>query len=126
MAFYNIITAVLGLILATGILYLIRKDYLHPIYSMWWILVAVGSLVFGIYPKMSDIIAERLGVGYPPVLIITIATVILFAKSLIMDIERTKNKCMLRKLTQEVSILKKELECLKNQIQKLQEKQIQK
>ncbi len=122
MAFYNIITAILGLTLAVGILYLIRKDYLHPIYSMWWILVAVGSLTFGIYPKTSDIIAKKLGIGYPPVLIIIIAMVILFAKSLIMDIERTKNKCMLRKLTQEVSILKKELECIKEQIQKLQGK----
>lgn len=122
MALYNIITAILGLILAAGIFILIRKDYLHPIYSLWWLFIAIGALSFGVYPKLSDILASKLSVGYPPILIIVVALVLIFAKSLIMDIERTKNKCTLRKLVQEVSILKEELECLKTQIKQIEKK----
>ncbi|MBW1975653.1 MAG: DUF2304 domain-containing protein [Deltaproteobacteria bacterium] len=118
MALYNVITAISGLCLAGLIFFLIRRDYLHPFYSFWWILIALSALAFGVYPELSDYIAVRLKVGYPPVIVIVMAIVVLFAKSLLMDIERTRQKCAIRKLVQEVSLLKGELQWLKEKVEK--------
>lgn len=117
MAYYKIFTAATGLSFLLIIVYMIRRDYLHPHYSLWWLFIGICISLFGMFPKLSDLVAPLLGVRYPPILVMIAGLVVIFFKSLISDIERTKNRAMLRKLTQEVSILKEELACLKQKVE---------
>ncbi|SFM67431.1 DUF2304 domain-containing protein [Thermodesulforhabdus norvegica] len=117
MVYYKILTAAIGLLFLAIIIQMIRRDYLHPNYSIWWLFTGICISLLGIFPELADFVAPFLGIRYPPILVMIIGLVVIFFKSLISDIERTKNRAILRKLTQEVSILKEELACLKQQME---------
>lgn len=106
---YHWTSAGLGLLGAATILYLIRRDHLQPRYALWWILVAGGVALFGMAPKLIDIIGRALGVSYPPILLIIIGLVSILIKMLKMDIDRSQREAKLRRLTQRLAILEGEI-----------------
>lgn len=110
---YNWITALLGLGAATVIVVLMRRSALYTRYSPWWLGVAVLLLVLGLFPRLSDIIAEYFGVAYPPALVFAGAIVLLVVKTLFMDLHRSDQELRIRRLTQRVALLQEELERVK-------------
>lgn len=106
---YNLTTAVFGIIVVFCIIYLIRKNSIYVRYTFWWFAVCGGILTFSIFPKLSDAIVGFLGISYPPAFIFFIAILMLFVKTLFMDIDRSKQEVRIRRLVQRLAILEAEL-----------------
>lgn len=102
---YHLIALVVGAGLAFGILALVRRDHLYIRQGLFWIAVAVVSLIFGAWPFLIDGIGATLGVGYPPILLLLAAIVALVVKALLSDIAMTRLKRDLRRLNQRVAML---------------------
>jgi hypothetical protein len=102
---YQVTAALIGLSIGGLILWLVRKNHLHGPYAIWWILVAVGVILLGLFPQVVNPVASWLGVNYPPILAIILALAALLVKVLTMDLERTRQEVMLRRLTQRLAML---------------------
>jgi len=102
---YQWTTAIIGIVIAFVILLLIRRDILHVKRSLWWIGLATLIMVMGFFPITIDKFGILLGVNYPPVLILTLGIGFILIKILSMDLERSRQERMLRRLTQRMAIL---------------------
>ncbi|MEE9425655.1 MAG: DUF2304 domain-containing protein [Methylococcales bacterium] len=107
---YQWITAILGVVIAGSILFLVRRDHLHGPYAVWWLLIALITTVLGVWPKLVDGLIYALGVGYPPVLLLVLAQGLMLVKILTMDIERSRQERRLRRLAQQMAIIESLIE----------------
>jgi hypothetical protein len=107
----------LGVVLAVGILWLVRRDHLHGSYALWWLLIAAGALLIGFFPSLVDWVGVRLGVAYPPMLLAMVAIIAVLLKLLGVDIDVTRRERRVRRLIQKVAILELELHQLRQQQQ---------
>lgn len=114
-------SAALGVLLAVGILWLVRGDRLHGSYALWWLLVAIGSLVVGFFPRLVDWLGIKLGVNYPPMLLVLVAIMAILLKLLGVDIDVTQRERRMRRLLQKVAILELEIGTLRAQLQAREE-----
>jgi hypothetical protein len=105
---YRITSLAIGLAIAFTILRLVRKDLIHTRYSIWWLIVALASALLGGFPALVDEIASKLGVTYPPILLVIVGMGLLLIKMLTMDVERSDQERRLRILTQRLAILDSE------------------
>jgi hypothetical protein len=102
---YHWTTAIIGLMIALVIFFLIRRDILHVKRSLWWIGVAVLIIIMGFFPLSIAQFGVLLGVNYPPILILTIGMGFILIKILSMDLERSRHERMLRRLTQKIAMI---------------------
>jgi hypothetical protein len=102
---YQVTAALIGVSIGGLILWLVRKNHLHGPYAIWWILVAAGVILLGIFPQLVNPVAFWLGVSYPPILAIVLALAALLVKVLTMDLERTRQEVMLRRIAQRLAML---------------------
>ena len=107
---YQWTTAIIGLMIALIILFLIRRDILHVKRSLWWIGIAVLIVFMGFFPLPIAQFGVLLGVNYPPILILTVGVGFILIKILSMDLERSRQERMLRRLTQKIAMLESFLE----------------
>ena len=106
----------LGIALALGILWLVRRDRLHGSYALWWLVVALGSLVVAFAPSLVDRFGVAFGVSYPPMLLAFVAIVVILFKLLGVDIDVTRREQKLRRLMQKVALLETELRDLRERL----------
>jgi hypothetical protein len=102
---YQWTTAIIGLLIALVILFLIRRDILHVKRSLWWIGIALLIVFMGFFPLQIAQFGALLGVNYPPILILTVGMGFILIKILSMDLERSRQERMLRRLTQKIAML---------------------
>ncbi len=102
--------AIIGIGLAVAILYLVRRDHLHGPYAVWWLGVAVATLVLGLFPSLVGWLGRATGISYAPVLPIIIGLSFVLLRLLKLDIERSRQERQLRRLTQKLAILERELD----------------
>ncbi len=95
----------IGLAVAIVILVLIRRNHLMISHSLWWLLVAAASMVFGAWPRLVDVVGEFLGIQYPPILLVIIGMGMLIIKMLTMDLNCSMHERKIRALTQRLAIL---------------------
>ena len=105
---YHVVVLVIGILLAAGILYLVRRDHIYIRQGMFWIVVAMATLALTFWPTLIDIIGSALGVGYPPTLLLLVAIVVLVLKALYADIALTKVHRDVRRLNQRIALLEAE------------------
>ena len=105
---YHITVLVTGVALAVAILYLVRRDHLYIRQGVFWILVAVVSLGFAIWPRAIDSLGSLLGIAYPPTLLFLAAILTLVVKGLFADIALTKLRRDLRRVNQRIALLEAE------------------
>lgn len=103
------VLAALGIGIGLGMLYLVRRDRLHGSYAIWWVFVSAAVVAFGIFPGLIDWIGVRLGVAYPPILLVVVALLMLLVKMLTGDLDRTRQMRKLRYLAQRMAILEHEV-----------------
>jgi hypothetical protein len=101
---YHLATSTVGVLLAAGILLLVRRDHLHARRAVFWLAMAGAALLFGVVPEASDWLAARLGVGYPPVLVLLCGQVVLTFKLLLVDMHNTRIEHDLRRLNQRLAL----------------------
>ena len=102
---YYLTVLVIGFGLAGVILYLVRRDHIYIRQGVFWIVVAVLSSVFGLWPSLIDVVGGALGVAYPPTLLLLVAITVLIVKALLSDIALTKVRRDLRRLNQRIALL---------------------
>jgi len=110
MSTYNWASAAIGIAIAVVILHLVRRDYLHTRYAVWWIPAALAIGLLGLFPRLVDWVAKLLGISYPPILVLVLGICILLVKVLVMDIERSRNEVKLHRLAQRLAILESRLD----------------
>jgi len=86
---------------------MVRHDYLRTGYAVWWVATALGIVVCSFRPQLIDAIGARLGVAYPPVLLVIVGMGLLLVKVLTMDIERSKQERKIRRLVQKIALMEK-------------------
>jgi hypothetical protein len=108
------LTLAIGLLLAGTILYLVRRDHLHGPYALGWLALAAGVILIAAFPRIIDRIGNVVGIYYPPILVCLVAIAALLIKSLISDLERSRQERSLRRLSQKLAILENEMAQLRN------------
>lgn len=106
----QITSAVLGVALAGAILFLVRRDHLHGPYAVWWLAVAVATLLLGAFPVLVEWLGRLTGISYAPVLPIIIGLSLVLIRLLKLDIDRSRQERQIRRLTQKLAILEEELQ----------------
>jgi hypothetical protein len=104
-----LVSAVLGIVLSGAILLLVRRDHLYGSYAVWWFVVAVATLMLGMFPRAVDWLGGKIGIAYPPILAIIIGLGLILIRMLQMDVDRSRQERTLRRLTQRMAILDQEL-----------------
>lgn len=97
--------AILGLGLSAIILYLIRRGHLYLQDGIFWIAIALISILLGLWPNLLNTLAGLVGVIYPPNLLFILASITLIIKMLMADIVLTSLRRDLRRLNQKIAIL---------------------
>lgn len=103
------LTLAIGLLLAGTILYLVRRDHLHGPYALGWLALATGVILIAAFPRIIDRIGSVVGIYYPPILVCLVAIAALLIKSLISDLERSRQERSLRRLSQKLAILESDI-----------------
>ncbi len=107
---HHLTTAAIALFAIAAILWLIRKDHLHPRKATWWVALAGGIGLVGAYPGLSDLVARHLGIHYPPSLAFVIGFVVVLWKLLSLDIAHTRERQTVLILSQRISLLEHRVE----------------
>lgn len=87
------------------IIWLVRRDHLHGRFAIRWFAIGFCCALLGIFPGITDWIAVRIGIAYPPILAVILGIGFLVLKMIMMDIERSKNEIKLRRLAQRLAML---------------------
>lgn len=102
---YHLTSTIIGISIAATIFWLVRRDHLHGPYAIWWIGAAITVGILGFFPRSFDYLAVHLGINYPPVLAIVIALGLVLIKMLTMDLERSRQERLIRRLAQRLAML---------------------
>lgn len=102
---YQLTSMAIGVSLAAIILFLVRRDHLHGPYAIWWIGTAATVALLGLFPRLFDNLAVKLGVSYPPILAIVLGFGLLLLKMLTMDLDRSRQERLIRRLAQRLAML---------------------
>ncbi|MDG4555192.1 MAG: DUF2304 domain-containing protein [Candidatus Competibacter sp.] len=102
---YQITSMAIGVGLAAIILFLVRRDHLHGPYALWWIGAAATVALLGLFPRLFDVLANKMGVSYPPILAIVLGFGLLLLKMLTMDLDRSRQERLIRRLAQRLAML---------------------
>ena len=92
------------------IINLVRRDKLDEKYSILWLLFGIIVFFIAIFPEIIIRIAGWFDVFYPPALLLLFGIIIVGAYIVHVSVVITKQNKMIIKLTQEVGILKQEIE----------------
>lgn len=88
---------------------LITKGKLREEYSIIWIICTVILLVFSIWRNGLDVMAKLLGVYYAPALVFLAAIFAIIVFLVHLSVVNSKQHEQIKKLTQEMAILKSKL-----------------
>jgi hypothetical protein len=108
MASFELTTTLLGIGLSAAILFLLRRDHLHPVYGLFWLVVAGLAAILGLWPGAVDSIARLAGIAYSPALLLLGAVIVLLIKSLHGDIVNTRIERQVRRLNQRLAMFELE------------------
>lgn len=106
---YNI-GIIFAIIFLIFILNLVRKNKLDEKYSVVWIIFAIGILFISIFNDTVMGLANKLGVYYPPILLLLFAIIIEGIYIVHITITMTLQNKRIIKVTQELAILKEKVD----------------
>ena len=106
----TLLSSIFGVLLASMLLFLVRRDQLHISHGLGWTLAILLCALLGFAPSIFDAMASSLGVGYPPILGVALAIAALVIKALLADIEMSRMKVRQQRLIQKVALLESELQ----------------
>ena len=108
------------IIIIISILYLmfifanIRKGVLKLKYSLLWLFTGIVFLILSVFPSLLEMISSALGIYAPTNTLFLIITFSIIMIIFTMTISLSKSTDKIISLTQELGLLKKELEDFKN------------
>lgn len=114
----QIVSSVIGLVIATIIMLLVRRDHIQPKQAFRWFFVASIIAILGMFPSIVDKLGVSLGIAYPPIIPLIIGLGAALVKILLMDIERNKMNVTQDRIVQKLAMLEAELDELRKEIKK--------
>jgi len=109
----QIVSSIIGCVLALIIYWLVRRDHLAPRQALRWVLVASIVLILGTFPIIIDWIGHAVGISYPPIIPVIVGLGAALIKILLMDIQYTKAKVTQDRIVQKLAMLEAELDEIK-------------
>lgn len=101
-----------SLALLVFLVVLLRTRRLREKYAIAWIVVGVGIVVFGAFPGIVSALARLVGVQTPSNLLFALASIVLLLVCIQLSSEITTLEEETRTLTEEVALLRLDLERL--------------
>jgi len=101
----HLLVGALGIGLGVAILLLVRRDHLYIRHGLFWMVVAVASVVLGIWPDLIDRVGEITGVAYPPTLLLLLAVMMLMIRAVVADMAFTRLRREVRILNQRIALM---------------------
>ena len=102
----NIYFIILSVIIILYMIYSIRKNTLSIKTSFVWVMLSLVMLLLSIFPKSIDWIALKLGIAYPPTLLLTLCIVLLLVQNFNTSKKTYDLQEKLNYLEQEITITK--------------------
>ncbi|MBU2972647.1 DUF2304 domain-containing protein [Pseudoalteromonas sp. C2R02] len=109
----QIVSSIIGVVLAVTIYLLVRRDHLAPRQAIRWSFVALIVLFLGTFPIVVDWLGHAVGISYPPIIPLIIGLGAALIKILLMDIERNKMNVTQDRIIQKLAMLEAEIESVK-------------
>ena len=106
-------SALLAGVVVLSIFWLLRRDRLPVMHSLWWLCVAGLIGILGLFPRLIDQAAEWVGVAYAPSLLFMVAILVLLIKVLLEDVDVSHDRRRLLRLAQKVAMLEEDIERLR-------------
>ena len=106
---FHLLMGTLGVGLGVAILLLVRRDHLYIRHGVFWMAVALVSVVLGVWPNLVDRIGQVTGVAYPPALLFLLAIMMLIIRAVIADIAFTRLRREVRILNQKIALMEPEV-----------------
>ena len=91
---------------------LLRSRAMKEKFTVWWIVVALGVLVVGLFPGLLPWLSDTLGFGLPSNFVFFMASLLFLLISVQYSVELSKLDEKARTLAEEVAILRADLEAL--------------
>ena len=107
----------LALAIFIGIMFLMIKKKSNASISLIWIIMAVGAMVLGLFPQITDFFCDILGISYPPSLIFAIIIIALILVLFYISSELATAQTKIRELAMQISLLNNEVKNLKSEKQ---------
>jgi len=94
----------LGLILICSIMYLLVKRRINDRHSLFWFIGAFIILILSLFPEILEMLANMVGIDYPPSLLFLFAILVILAIVLYQSMQISVLQERLRELTQQMAI----------------------
>ncbi len=111
------VTRLVSLLLSGSILtlviWLIREGRLREKYALLWLFTSLVTIALAVSRRLLESLATAVGIYYPPSLLFLLGMLFLLLVNIGVSVSLSRLTENNRKLTQEVALLKKELEELK-------------
>ncbi|WP_167145223.1 DUF2304 domain-containing protein [Actinomyces sp. ZJ308] len=105
-----------GVVVLVSVFLKMRNAGMKEAYATWWIVIAVGSVLFSVVPGVLEFLSHALGVAVPLNLGFFVAGIILLLLSLRFSVDLSQASEDRRRLTEEIAILRAEVDALRNQL----------
>lgn len=115
---------VLGLAVLAFVLNLVRARKLQERYALLWLLAGVGLTLAPVFIHQIDAFAYALGFAYPPALLLMLAVIGLLLIIFQLSLTISHNSEHLKVLTQELGLLRQEVERLAAELAALRNGQV--
>lgn len=112
----HIALALLVALSILGIILLVRRRHLKAKYALLWLSLGAVMVVFAAVPGLLDWTAERLGVWYPPTLLILLGLVLLLLIVVHFSYELTRSENRTRALAEQMALLRLEVTRLRRRV----------
>jgi hypothetical protein len=105
----NVLTVIVGVLLLTVILELLRRRQLREKYGALWIVVGIGVIPLALFPRALDTSAKLIGVasGASLVLFLGVLLLLLICTHLSWEVSRLEEET--RTLSEEVALIRTQL-----------------
>jgi hypothetical protein len=105
------ILGLVGSVVTLGLLFeLLRRRRLREKYAVFWVVVAVATIVFAAFPQLLEWLAGLVGVQVPANLLFFMASMVLMVISLQHSHELGRLEDKTRLLAEEIALLRMELD----------------
>jgi hypothetical protein len=98
------------------VLELVRRHRLTEEYSLVWIASAAGLLVLSLWRHGLDLLAARIGIFYPPALLILALALFVFVICLSFSLAISRQRQQIERLVEDVALLDAELRELRDSV----------
>lgn len=113
MTSYNLPTVAVALLFAVAILFLVRRERLGILQTLWWLVSVAFMLFLGLVPSAVNLLGDIFGFEHPVLVPLAAGICLVFAKILAMDAERARQEIRIRILAQKMAAFDAELRELK-------------